>query len=108
MMFAAFQRVVIELTYERYTMINGAAVREHQLMPVSKDDLRDFARYADAMVTRGEATSLVDLVNQWEAARREAEETLADIQASHADIERGRVIPVEKAFSDVREQLGLG
>jgi len=82
-------------------------------MAVTKDDLRDFQRFADERLNGGDAPSLVELAGQWEAQRREAErhesdETLADIQASHADIEAGRVSGVAEAFADVRQQLGLG
>lgn len=82
-------------------------------MAVTKDDLRDFQRFADERLNGGGIQSLVDLAGQWEAhrleaQRREMEETLADINASHADIEAGRVTGVAEAFADVRQQLGLG
>jgi hypothetical protein len=56
----------------------------------------------------GGASSLVDLAGEWEAQRREMEDTVADIRQSHADIEAGRVASVADSFADVREQLRRG
>lgn len=77
-------------------------------MHVTKEDLQDFARFADQKVARGEASSLVDLAGEWEARRREAAATLADIHQSHSDIDAGRVAPVAEAFAEVRKQIGAG
>jgi hypothetical protein len=55
-------------------------------MPVTKEDPQAFHRFADEKLNRGEANSLVDLAGQWEAQRRETEETASDIRHSHADI----------------------
>jgi hypothetical protein len=77
-------------------------------MAITKEDLRDFNRFADERLHRGEAESLVDLAGQWEAQRREMEQTAADIRQSHADIDAGRVASVADTFSEVRKQLGLG
>jgi hypothetical protein len=63
-------------------------------MAITKEDLRDFARFADAKVENGKVTSLVDLAGEWESQRREIEETVADIRQNHADIEAGRVSPI--------------
>lgn len=82
-------------------------------MAITESDLHDFQRFATDKLNGDEAQSLVQLAGEWEAkrqdaARREMEETLADIHASHADIEAGRAIPVADAFAQIREQLGLG
>jgi hypothetical protein len=82
-------------------------------MAITENDLQDFQRFAADKLNGSGAQSLVQLAGEWEAqrqdaARREMQETLADIQASHADIEAGRVIPVIDAFADIRQQLGLG
>ena len=78
-------------------------------MHVTKEDLQDFARFADQKVARGETCSLVDLASEWEAQqRRESEATLADIHQSHADIDAGRMVPVAEAFAEVRKQIGAG
>jgi hypothetical protein len=81
-------------------------------MSFTSDDLRDFQQFAAAKLSCGPADSLVKLAGEWEAAQKrreavEADETLADIRASHADINAGRVLPLSDAFGQVREQLGL-
>ena len=75
-------------------------------MTVTKDDLQAFNRFADEKLTNGGGDSLVDIVRQWEA-ERESQETIADILESHADIEAGRVKPLDEAFADVRKKMGL-
>lgn len=76
-------------------------------MAVSKEDLRDFARFADEKLSRGGADSLIELVGQWEAHRHDKDDAIADVRQSHADIDAGRVSPVADAFEAVRKQLGL-
>jgi hypothetical protein len=78
------------------------------IMAITKDDLQDFTRFADARLENGGVDSLVALAGEWELQRRETEETVADIRQSHADIESGRVLSVADAFDSVRKQLGLG
>jgi hypothetical protein len=97
----------------RHVQFRHGTIAAEEPMAVTKDDLRDFQRFADERLNGGGIQSLVDLAGQWEAhrleaQRREMEETLADINASHADIEAGRVTGVAEAFADVRQQLGLG
>ena len=77
-------------------------------MAITKDDLRDFNRFADEKLESGGANSLVELAGEWEAQRREMEETVVDIRTSHADIDAGRITSVTNAFADVRKELGLG
>jgi len=77
-------------------------------MAITKEDLRDFNRFADMKLADGGASSLVDLAGEWEAQRREMEDTVADIRQSHADIDAGRVASVADSFADVRKQLGRG
>ena len=38
-------------------------------MAVTKEDLRNFHRFADEKIDKGAADSLVDLANQWETQR---------------------------------------
>jgi hypothetical protein len=77
-------------------------------MAVTKDDLRDFTRFADERLKNGGADSIVKLAGEWEAQRREMEATVSDIRQSHADIESGRVLSVADAFDGARKRLGLG
>ena len=75
-------------------------------MAITKEDLRDFTRFADEKLERGVADSLVALAGEWESQRREMENTVADIRQSHVDIDSGRVSSVADAFADARKQLG--
>jgi hypothetical protein len=77
-------------------------------MPITKEDLQDFQRFADRRLDEGVRESLVMLAGEWEARRREMDETIADIHASHADIEAGRVSGVADAFAEVRKKMGQG
>jgi hypothetical protein len=47
-------------------------------MPVTKDDLRDFTRFADEKLRNGGADSLIDLASEWEARRRPKKTNLAN------------------------------
>jgi hypothetical protein len=75
-------------------------------MNVTKDDLRDFTRFADERLDRGGEVSLIELAGEWEAQRREMDATLKDIRESHADIDSGKVDSVADAFAYARRQLG--
>jgi hypothetical protein len=75
-------------------------------MPVTKEDLLEFTRFADGRLSSGTSDSLVDLAGEWEAQRREMDATVADIRVSHADIESGRVKTVPDAFAEIRNRLG--
>jgi len=77
-------------------------------MAVTKEDLRDFTRFADEKLDNGGVNSLVELASEWESQRGEMEETVADIRQSHADIEAGRVASVADSFTEVRKQLRVG
>lgn len=77
-------------------------------MAVTKEDLQAFHRFADEKLDHDAARSLVELAGEWEANRREMEETVEDIRQSHTDIDAGRVESVSDTFADVRDQLGLG
>jgi hypothetical protein len=45
-------------------------------MAVTKEDLRDFTRFADERIQNGGAESLVKLAGEWEAKRGVSEVTL--------------------------------
>jgi oligoribonuclease (3'-5' exoribonuclease) len=81
-------------------------------MSLTPHDLTDFQQFASERVNVGDVRSLVQLANEWEArranedARREMDEAVADIHASHADLNAGRTMPAANAFEQVRRQLG--
>ena len=76
-------------------------------MPITKDDLQRFNRFADERLNSETFNSLVDLAAEWESRRREMEETVADIRQSDAEIENGNIMRVSEAFVEARKQLGL-
>jgi len=76
-------------------------------MAVTRDDLQDFHRFADARLAGGGAGSLLDLAREWESARQH-EESVAALRESDADAQAGRVKPLDGAFSEVRARLGQG
>ncbi len=75
-------------------------------MAVTKEDIVEFARFADGRLSSGTSDSLVDLAGEWEAQRREIDATVHDILESHADIESGRVKTVSDSFAEIRSRLG--
>lgn len=75
-------------------------------MAVTKEDLRRFHRFVEEKITNGAATSLVDLAGEWEADRRETQDTVEAIRQSHVDIDAGRVASVAETFAEVRSRLG--
>jgi hypothetical protein len=76
-------------------------------MAVTREELEEFQHFADSKLSNGGAESLADLVRQWEA-RRDYQETVADIKESHEDLAAGRVVPADEAFADVRKKMGAG
>jgi hypothetical protein len=74
-------------------------------MAITREDLHDFNRFADAKLAGGEADSLLDLVREWEATRQH-EGSVAALRESHADADAGRVKPLDRAFAEVRKKLG--
>ena len=74
-------------------------------MAVTRDDLQDFHRFAYAKLAGGEAGSLLDLAREWESARQ-TEQSVAALRESDADVQAGRVKPLDKAFAEVRARLG--
>jgi len=73
-------------------------------MAVTGADLQEFNRFASARVASGEASSLLELAQEWEAIRK-YEGPVSALQEAHADAQAGRVKPLEEAFADVREKL---
>jgi hypothetical protein len=50
-------------------------------MAVTKEDLRNFQRFADEKLDNGGSDSLVELASEWEAQRRGKSESLSEIDA---------------------------
>ena len=49
-------------------------------MAVTKDDLREFARFADQQLKNGGATTMVELVDLWESQRLNGDQIQVDLQ----------------------------
>jgi hypothetical protein len=77
-------------------------------MPITKEDIQEFSRFASERVDNRDAESLVELARLWEAERREYEETVADVRAGMAEYDAGLGKTVEESFAEIRQQLGLG
>jgi hypothetical protein len=83
------------------------ATRNRIAMPITKDDIHEFSRFASESVDARETESLVELARLWEAERREYEETVADIRQGVADYDAGLGKPVNESFAEIRRELGL-
>ncbi|HEY4234093.1 MAG TPA: hypothetical protein VGM76_11740 [Lacipirellulaceae bacterium] len=55
-------------------------------MAVTKDDLRNFQRFADEKLDNGESDSLVELASEWEAQRRGKSESVCEIDLPTLDL----------------------
>lgn len=74
-------------------------------MSVTINDIQDFNRFAERKLSNGGADSIEQLAREW-AEARELTQLAEDIAESEADIEAGRVKPLDKAFADIRKKLG--
>jgi len=73
-------------------------------MALTRADLKDFHRFADAKLAGGATGSLIDLVREWEATRQ-YDGSVSALRESHADAEAGRIKPIDTAFADVRKNV---
>ena len=69
-------------------------------MAITKEELRDFGRFADEKVEHGEAASIVELAGQWEAQRGERSKPVADDSCVDLDIDATSIIALRAAFPD--------
>jgi hypothetical protein len=76
-------------------------------MAITKDDLRDFNRFADERLETGGANSLVELAGEWEAQRREARDTIADVGECHVEIDADTLSALVAAFPDAQDPRRL-
>lgn len=74
-------------------------------MPVTKDDIENFSRFASQRVGTREAESLAQLVSEWEAQCAEYAQTVDDVRQGQADYDAGKGKPAKKAFADIRAEL---
>ena len=70
-------------------------------------ELRDFVQFASQRVKRGdECSSLEELVKQWRCDSEYAG-AVADVRHGMEADAAGKVQPVDEAFAEVRNKLGL-
>ena len=76
-------------------------------MSVTREELEDFTHFASERLVRGDyLTSLEECLRQWRADR-DFQEAVADIQQSLEDCARGHRKPIDQAFDDMRQRLGM-
>lgn len=73
-------------------------------MPITREEFAEFTRFAEQKISNGGVESFEELIRQWRAAR-ELAGLIADIEQSEADIDAGRVAPLDQAFADIRQRL---
>ena len=75
-------------------------------MLASAENLHDFNAFVQTQLQTPSKHSMQDLFQAW-LELRERNEVVADMQASGEDIAAGRVTPVDEAFDEVRQKLGI-
>lgn len=75
-------------------------------MSVTHSELDQFHRFASEKLSDSGTVSLRDLVIQWEDTR-EREASVAAIRESISECDSGLDTPLEDAFGDIRQRLGL-
>ena|SRR5438105_1306021 len=73
-------------------------------MPVSKEDLRDFNRFANERLENGGADSLIALAGDWEAQRRKEENAVADLPPIDVKIDAETLRSLAAAFPDIDDE----
>jgi hypothetical protein len=77
-------------------------------MAVTKEDLRDFTRFAEAKLQNGETGTLVELVREWESQRRDKNSGVANcaIQVDPETLQGlAKAFPVEQDEELLRRAL---
>ena len=71
---------------------------------IQRQDFESFVDYARSRLA--DAGSLAEVVEEWET-KRQSEIDREAIQQGIADMEAGRVVPLDEAMTDIRNKLGL-
>ncbi len=75
-------------------------------MSVSLDQLNDFHHFALAHVNQGDAQSIAELAQQWQAARERDEVNEALLEATE-DLKAGRFRSAEEVSRDLERKFNL-
>jgi len=70
-------------------------------MAITKEDLRDFTRFADERLHNGGADSLVALAGEWESLHQKGEIGVVDLPPLDLDIDEETLRALAAAFPDV-------
>jgi predicted transcriptional regulator len=73
---------------------------------VTMQEFDRFAKFARNQIACGRAETLAQLLSEWEVQRKETEDIEA-IQRGIADMEAGRVIPLDETMAEIRQKLKL-
>ena len=73
-------------------------------MAITKDDLQDFARFADEKLANGGADSLVELASEWEAERGE---NSSNVGNDVIQVDEETIRELAKAFPDLQDEQQL-
>ena len=76
-------------------------------MAVTKEDLREFNRFADEKLERGGADSIVELAGEWEAQRHEVQSSVTNGVSNLIDIDEDTLRALAAAFPDVQDEHKL-
>lgn len=73
-------------------------------MPLTSEQLEDFIHFAREKLSDGGAESIVELAVAWEESR-ELAKSIDRLRQSDADIEVGRIKPLDEAVANVHKNL---
>ena len=73
-------------------------------MAITTDDLQDFNRFVVVKLNRGEADSLVELANQWEAKRHQESQAIPPLDAASLNA-LAAAFPEEYEISELKRAL---
>jgi hypothetical protein len=76
-------------------------------MAVTKEELREFTRFADEKLAQGDVESIVDLAGQWETRCRNATTSTDKGEPIFEDISEETLRFLAAAFPDVRDDEKL-
>jgi hypothetical protein len=76
-------------------------------MPMTQQEIESFTRFAEQRLHADDsALSLEDCLRLWRE-QRERTQTIEDVRQGLADYAAGRAEPLDRAFNDIRGELGL-
>ena len=74
-------------------------------MSITKEDLRDFTRFADQKLENGGAATMSELVQEWESQRRSTPPLCVEIDAHSASV-LAAAFPEDQNDEKLKQSLG--